>query len=195
MEEKGIREKTPPPPKSKTSEPEKPLKLEIKLTTSDWPELVAAGNEIKKQWETTGVRVNLEILPLPELQQAIKDRDYEALLFGEVLAVDPDPFSFWHSSQKRDPGLNLSLYDNNDADKLLEDARQTLDRSARFLKYAELQEIIAKDIPAIIFYSPSYLYGQPAKIEGNNTTLISVPSDRFDTVSKWYIETRRKFDR
>jgi len=165
--------------------------LEIKLTTSDWPELIAIGNEIKQQWGAIGMQVNLEILPLPELQQAIKSREYEALLFGEVLALDPDPFSFWHSSQKRDPGLNLALYDNKDADKLLEDARQTLDRSARLSKYDDFQRVIAKDIPAIILYSPDYLYGQPAKIKGNDTGLISMPSDRFNSVAKWYIETRR----
>lgn len=186
-----VREKAPPPPKNKKEKPGEPTKLEIKLTTSDWPELVAVGNELKKQWEAIGVRVNFEILPLPELQQAIKDRDYEALLFGEVLALDPDPFSFWHSSQKRDPGLNLALYDNKDADKLLEDARQALDRSARLSKYDEFQKIVVKDVPVVFLYSPDYLYAQSAKIKGNDTHLISVPSDRFDTISKWYIETKR----
>lgn len=186
-----IREKAPPPPKNRKDKPGEPLKLEIRLTTSDWPELVAVADEIKKQWEAIGARVLVEILPLPELQQAIKSREYDALLFGEVLALDPDPFSFWHSSQKRDPGLNLALYDNKDADKMLEDARQTLDRSARLSKYDDFQKIVAKDIPAIFLYSPDYLYAQPAKIKGNDTALISVPSDRFDTISNWYIDTRR----
>ncbi len=165
--------------------------MEIKITTSDWPELIAVGNEIKKQWEAVGAEVLLEVLPLPELQQAIKSREYDALLFGEVLALNPDPFSFWHSSQKRDPGLNLALYDNKDVDKLLEDARQILDDSARLSKYDDFQKIIVKDIPVIFLYSPDYLYAQPIKIKGNETTLISVPSDRFDTVNKWYIKTKR----
>lgn len=186
-----IREKAPPPPKNKKEKPGEPIKLEIKLTTSDWPELVAVGNELKKQWKEIGVRVNFEILPLPELQQAIKDRDYEALLFGEVLALNPDPFSFWHSSQKRDPGLNLALYDNKDADKLLEDARQTLDRSTRLSKYDEFQKIVVKDAPVVFLYSPDYLYAQSAKIKGNDSHLIAVPSDRFNTISRWHIETKR----
>ncbi|MBI2669939.1 MAG: hypothetical protein HYX20_02260 [Candidatus Yanofskybacteria bacterium] len=186
-----IREKVLPPPKNKKNQPGEPLKLEIKLTTSDWPELIAVGNEIKRQWETVGVAVNLEVLPLPELQRVIKERNYDALLFGEVLALDPDPFSFWHSSQKRDPGLNLALYDNKDADKLLEDARQTLVYSARLAKYDEFQKIVANEIPAVFLYSPDYLYAQPVKIKGNNNKLISMPSGRFDTVNKWYIETKR----
>lgn len=187
----NIREKSPPPPKNKKESPGEPTKLEIKLTTSDWPELIAVGNEIKKQWEVAGVQVLLEILPLPELQQAIKSREYDALLFGEVLSLDPDPFSFWHSSQKRDPGLNLALYDNKDADKLLEEARQILDDSERLSKYDDFQKIVVNDVPVIFLYSPDYLYAQPTKIKGNETKLISVPSDRFDTINKWYIETKR----
>lgn len=187
----SVRQITPPSPKTKNEKPGEPLKLEIRLTTSDWPELMAVANQIKKQWELVGVRVQVESLPLPELQQVIKERNYEALLFGEVLALDPDPFSFWHSSQKRDPGLNLALYDNKDADKLLEDARQILDNSARLSKYDDFQKIVAKDIPAIFLYSPDYLYAQPFKIKNNDNALISIPSDRFDTVSRWYIKTRR----
>ena len=138
-----------------------------------------------------GARVNVEILDLPELQQAIRDRDYEALLFGEVLGLDPDPLSFWHSSQKRDPGLNLALYDNKDVDKLLEDARQTQDQSARLSKYDDFQKIVVKDAPVIFLYSPDYLYAQPAKIKNGKASIISVPSDRFAEINQWYINTKR----
>ncbi len=187
-----VREKASAAPKNKNvKKTAEPVKLEIQLTTSSWPELVTVANQIKKQWETMGVKVDLRILQLQDLQQAIKDRDYEALLFGEVLGLNPDPFSFWHSSQKRDPGLNLALYDNKDADKLLEDARQTMDFSARMSKYDDFQKLTAKDIPAVFIYSPYYLYAQTSKIKGNATDTISMPSDRFVDVNKWYIDTKR----
>lgn len=179
------------PKGSKTAPP--PVKLEIKLTTSNWPELVMAAGQLKAQWEKIGVKVNVEILSLPELQSAIKDRSYESLLFGEVLGLDPDPFSFWHSSQKRDPGLNLALYDNKNADKLLEDARQTLDDSIRMSKYADFQQLVINDAPVVFLYSPNYLYGQAKKIQANGAVVIAIPSDRFNAINKWYIETRRTF--
>lgn len=197
----SIREKTTPTPKPAkkikttpvpTPAP-RPEKLEMKLTTSNWPELISVANELKTQWETIGINVNLEILALPELQQTIKDRDYEALLFGEVLGLDPDPFSFWHSSQKKDPGLNLALYDNKDADKLLEDARQTLDKLARISKYNDFQKLLISDAPAVFLYSPYYLHAQTNEVKGNNIKIISVPSDRFDAINKWYINTKRVF--
>lgn len=166
-------------------------KLNLKITTSTWPELVKVVNIIKEQWEVIGARVDVEVLPKPELQQAIKDRNYEALLFGAVLNTDPDPFSLWHSTQKREPGLNLALYDNKAADTILEEARQTLNPLERAKKYDEFQKLVIEDIPAVFLYNPLYIHGQARKIINSNGNLISLPSDRFTDIEKWHIKTKR----
>jgi len=169
----------------------KDQRLEIKITTSTWSELTKIAKIIEEQWEALGADVTIEVLPTPELQQAIKDRNYEALLFGAVLNIDPDPFSLWHSSQKKDPGLNLSLYDNKAADTLLEDARQTLNPLERAKKYDDFQKLVTEDIPAVFLYNPLYIHGPAKKIKGSNGSLISLPSDRFINIERWYIETKR----
>lgn len=166
-------------------------KLVFKITTSTWPELTEVAKIVKEQWETLGAQINIEVLPTPELQQTIKDRNYEALLFGTVLNIDPDPFSLWHSSQKKDPGLNLALYDNKSADTLLEEARQTLNPLERARKYDDFQKLVIEDVPAVFLYNPLYIHGQAKKIKGSNGKLISLPSDRFINIEKWYIETKR----
>ena len=166
-------------------------KVSIKITTSTWPELTEVAKILEEQWKALGVDITIEVLPTPELQQAIKDRNYEALLFGAVLNIDPDPFSLWHSSQKRDPGLNLALYDNKAADTLLEDARQTLNPLERAKKYDDFQKLVIEDIPAVFLYNPLYIHGQAKKIKGSNGKLISLPSDRFINIEKWYIDTKR----
>ncbi len=178
-------------PKSKNAAPEPPTKLEIELTTSDWPELVDTAEELQSQWKQLGVSVNIRALPVSELQQVIKERDYEALLFGEILNIDPDPFSFWHSSQKRDPGLNLALFDNKDADKLLEEARQISDFNERRQKYAQFQDIVISQAPIVLLYSSDYIYPQLKKVKNNNTKIIAYPSGRFDSIINWYISTKR----
>ena len=169
----------------------KDQKLAVKITTSTWPELTEVAKILKEQWGVLGVDVSIEVLPTPELQQAIKDRNYESLLFGAVLNIDPDPFSLWHSSQKRDPGLNLSLYDNKAADTLLEDARQTLNPLERAKKYDDFQKLVIEDIPALFLYNPFYVHGQAKKVKGSNGKLISLPSDRFINIEGWYIDTKR----
>jgi len=181
----GTREK-------KLGNSEIPTPLEINLTTVEWPELERVMRALKEQWEKTGARVTITAYTLGELQQEhIRPREYEALLFGQLIGIDPDPFSFWHSSQKKDPGLNLSLYDNKTADKLLEEARQTLDSQAREEKYLLFQETLANDIPAIFLYSPNYLYPVNNEVGGIGEGKISDPSWRFADVHEWYIDTKR----
>lgn len=166
-------------------------KLSLRLTTSTWPELVEVANNLKEQWRELGIDIQVETLPTPDLQQAIKDRNYQILLFGEIISLDPDPFSLWHSSQKRDPGLNLALYDNKSADNLLEDARKTLNPLERAQKYADFQKLVIEDLPALFLYSPYYLYGHSKKIQGFDNTIIATPSERFTDIEKWFIETKR----
>ena len=113
------------------------------------------------------------------------------LLFGEILSLDPDPFTLWHSSQKRDPGLNLTLYGSKETDTLLEDARKTLNPSERIKKYQDFQKLIVEEMPALFLYSPYYLYAHTKKINGFENKIIATPSDRFFNIEHWYIDTRR----
>lgn len=166
--------------------------LEFTLTTTDWPELTQTASILKEVWEEVGFRINLDIIPIGKIQpQVIQPREYEALLFGEVLAINPDPFSFWHSSQIKDPGLNLSLYENNRVDSLLESVRQTTDKEQKKEKFREIQKIITSEIPAIFLYNPYYIYVLPDKIKGFSKTIVSTPSHRFEDINNWFIKTKR----
>ncbi|MCC6405300.1 MAG: hypothetical protein IT405_02860 [Candidatus Yanofskybacteria bacterium] len=167
--------------------------LELKITTSTWPELTAVAQQVKEQWEKLGAKVTVEAVPISQLQTIIKERNYQILLFGEIMSLDPDPYTLWHSSQRQEPGLNLALYKNDTADKLLEEARQTLNPLERMQKYDEFQKVLIEDIPAVFLYSPHYLYGLDERVHGFNTTLISMPADRFANIATWYLNTSRRF--
>ncbi|OGN27086.1 MAG: hypothetical protein A2941_00085 [Candidatus Yanofskybacteria bacterium RIFCSPLOWO2_01_FULL_49_17] len=169
--------------------------LSIRLTAPTFSELASAANILKKQWSGLGISVTLDILPPAQLQQAIKERRYEALLFGEILNPDPDPFSLWHSSQINDPGLNLALYQNKSADSILESARQLANPAERLAKYSDFQNVVIADAPAVFLYNPLYLYPQSKSIKGFESEVISTPADRFSDIENWYIETSRTFDK
>ncbi len=166
-------------------------RLTIHITTSTLPDLVQTANILKDQWRQAGVEVIVDALATPQLQQVIKDRAYQSLLFGEILDLDPDPFSFWDSSQTQKLGLNLALYSNNIVDGLLADARQSLNPLDRAKKYDDFQKIVISDVPAVFLYNPLYLYPRAADIQGVATTIIATPADRFANIDKWYINTKR----
>ncbi len=176
----------------KTSEEILPLKFS--LVTVDQPPLVQTAQLLKEQWGALGVEIEIRTVGLSQLEKDfIKKRNYESLLFGEVLGSMPDPFPFWHSSQKNDPGLNLALYENKKVDKLLEEARQSLNPEVRAQKYEQFQEILIEDAPCVFLYSPDYLYLVSKTIKGIDMEMIVDPSKRFSTIENWYIKTKRKW--
>ncbi len=167
--------------------------LEIKLTTVQKEENIQTAETIRELWQAIGVKVNLEIVDIAQIQRnVIKPRAYEVLLFGQILGRDPDPYPFWHSSQVSDPGLNLALYNNKDADKLLEEARRTTDTAVRAKNYLAFEKKLRADIPAIFLYSLKFTYLLPKKIHGVGTANINQTSDRFSTVNDWYIKTKKR---
>lgn len=166
--------------------------LEFTITTTDWEELVKTADILRSQWEKVGAKVHVNAYSISDVQQNyIRPREYEALLFGQVLSADPDPYSFWHSSQKRDPGLNLSLFGSDDTDTLIEDGRIEFDEEKRVAIYKEFQEKLNQEIPAIFIYSPRYSYPVNKKVQGINTQNLVSPSKRFFNINEWYIKTKR----
>jgi len=168
------------------------LALEFNLATTDWPDLALTAEILKEQWEIIGAKVNFEALPVADIQQNfIRTREYDALLFGQVIGIDPDPYAFWHSSQTRDPGLNLALYSNQDVDKILEKIRQEMNKDNRIEYYKNFQQAVAEDVPAIFLYSPNYLYVHSKSVQGMKVSSMVTPDKRFSDVSKWYVKTKR----
>lgn len=166
--------------------------LEINLVTTDWDEFSKSAEILKNQWGKIGAKVNIESLSVSSIQQNfIRPREYEALLFGQVLGADPDLYSFWHSAQKKDPGLNLALFGDSETDKLVEDARIEFDREKRAGFYTDFQKKLVEELPAIFLCSPEYIYPVNKKVQGIETENLISPSERFSNVAKWYINTKR----
>ncbi len=139
-----------------------------------------------------GVMVTIESFDISSLEEdIIKPRNFSTLLFGEVLSLTPDFFPFWHSSQKKDPGLNLANYENKTGDKLMEEIRQILDENKRKEKIEEFQKLLMEDAPAIFLYNPDYLYLISKEVKGVEAGIIATPSERFSTINNWYIKTQR----
>lgn len=173
-------------------EPDEILALKFSLVTVNQPQMIEVAELLKEQWRALGAEVEIEIYSLFQLEQDfIKPRNYESLLFGEVLGAIPDPFPFWHSSQKKDPGLNLALYENSEADKLLEENRKTSDPEIRAEKLVLFQDILIEDVPCVFIYSPDFVYAVSKEIKGIEIKKITDPSRRFVGIENWYIKTKR----
>jgi peptide/nickel transport system substrate-binding protein len=169
--------------------------LSITLTTVGTKENTAVAQLILKTWQDLGVKTELETLEPARFQKAkIEPRAYDALLYGIMTGIDPDPYPFWHSSQVSESGLNLALWQNKTGDELLEEGRVATAPAERADVYRRLQNQLAEDEPAIFLYSPSYNYAVSRRFQGISSSVVYDPADRFASVSDWYVETNRVWE-
>jgi len=162
------------------------------LTTVDQPFLIKTAEIVKQEWEDAGFEVAIEKYNFTDLcREKIKTRDYQMLLFGEMLGLIPDPFPFWHSSRINDPGLNLALYENEQADIFLEKARNASEIEKHKEQLLKFEEEFLSDQPALILFSPEICYLANSNIKGIDFYLLADPSKRFQNIEEWYIKTKR----
>ena len=166
------------------------MSLSFSISTGDAPELRQVAEELKSAWQKLGAKVEILSYETGDLNQnVIRPRQFESLLFGEVVGRDADVYPFWHSSQRNDPGLNIALYANTKADRLLESARSTSDKKSAEKDHKAFYEEIQNDSPAVFLYTPSFLYIVPESLKAVNPGPLAVAQDRFLGIREWYIET------
>ena len=166
--------------------------LSFTLTVYPTPFLEKTAQLLQTQWKAAGIDLHVYVASAATFNDDIvKPRNYELLLFGNNYGNNLDPYSFWHSSQKLAPGLNLSIYANKDVDKLIDVVRSDFDPGSRLVGLHQLQSIITAEKPAVFLYSPYYTYVSNKSLQGFDTRSMSTPSDRFAMINTWYIKTVR----
>jgi len=167
--------------------------LAFSITTSDEPARVGAAFEIANDLAPIGIRAEIKAMPFGELvEKATRERTYDALLIGVTVPGDPDPYSFFHSSEIADPGRNFSGYFTLPNDRNLEAARRTTDQAKRRELYASVFQNIATDVPVVFLYFSDYLYAQRKDVQGLKIAPIVEPRERFWNIEDWYSKTAPK---
>jgi len=164
--------------------------LKFSISTSDEPQRVAAAQRIAEDLGTVGMKIDVVSVPFAELVDRVaRQREFDALLVGITVGNDPDPYPFFHSSQVNDPGDDFSGYSTLAMDRLLEQARKTVDQTKRRDLFAQVWTAIATDVPVVFLYYTDYLYAQSHTLQGFRVAPVNDPPQRFWNVEDWYVKT------
>ncbi len=168
-------------------------KLVLRLIAPDKPENYTKVAELlQQQWRKIGIGLKVDILANEDFREALFTRDYDLLIFGQNLGYNLDAYPYWHSSQAKDGGYNLSQFKNFIVDSLLDKARLELDSEDRKKTLNSIQEIISAEVPAIFLYSPTYYFALSDKIQNTSFENLATASDRFARIAQWYGRVDRK---
>jgi peptide/nickel transport system substrate-binding protein len=170
--------------------------LSLNLSSQNTQEYTQVAHLLQKQWGQLGVKVTVHYYNADDLQGSIvANHDYDILLYGISLGVDPDVFSYWDSSQaslSSQGHLNLSEYKSSDADRALEAARTRADPSVRAPKYKIFLKTWQQDIPALALYQPNFLYITRGPVFNYERKSANSRIDRFYNVDQWMVRQQHQ---
>jgi len=115
----------------------------------------------KQNWEELGIKVKLEFLEYGIFLERLMKRNFQAVISGFLLDLDPNQYDLWHSSGF----LNYSNYKNPLIDKLLIEGKVIMNKIKRKRLYDKIQEIIVSDLPVIFLISPEYVIGVNKRVK------------------------------
>ena len=165
-----------------------PANSTVNLATVSTGYLPALADNLKFQLQNLGFKVEVNIHePNQEfLVNVIRPRAYDILLYEVELGSSPDLYSYYHSSQAKELGLNLSNYSNLVVDDLILAARSTTNRELRAVKYSSFLKYWLDHAPAIGIYQTnlSYYFHKNVRTFSEDNHLV-YPVDRFSDVFRW----------
>ncbi|MCC6643801.1 hypothetical protein IT411_03560, partial [Candidatus Peregrinibacteria bacterium] len=140
-----------------------------------------------ESWKKGGVKVVPNWLDEAAFTEAIRNKQYDMLLAGQSMGYNLDTYPFWHSSQAKADGINLSNYRSFAADSQIEKIRSTFDKDEKEERQKKLAEILSADVPALFLYRPNYLFLTDGKVQNITLDNLSFESDRFIHIADWCI--------
>jgi len=120
-----------------------------------------SGNDLRKailtiaqdSWKQIGIDVRTDLLEWAVfIQERVDKADFDALILGWSMGIEPDLYQIWHSSQTNPYQLNFVGYKNKEADELIIKIRQEYDHDTQVEYCHRLHGIIAREQPYTFLY-------------------------------------------
>ena len=143
----------------------KPLKFEIITNQNKQREMTAVL--IQRRLQEIGVKVSIRVIEWASfVNRFIKTGDFDVVVLGWGLSLDPDQYNIWHSSQQEPGQFNFLGYSNKTVDQLLELGRKELNPHKREKIYREFSKHILEDSPIVYLYAGYGLSAVHKRVKG-----------------------------
>ena len=129
----------------------KPVSFTLNSTSNS--DVLRSAQFLQQAFQQAGMQVNINIIAQSTLINDALAGTYQATLWRQFGAVDPDLNYVWWSTQTVAPPLALNMARNSDPriQTALLAGRTTSDKTARIKAYQKVNQYLAQDIPYIWF--------------------------------------------
>ena len=137
---------------------------------------------LQENLKKVGIEMTIRQLEWALFTQLLDDRAFDAVTLGWRLPVLADPYQVWHSSQA-DKGSNFVGFVNEEADRIIVDARSEFDREKRSAMYRRFHRILHEEQPYTFLFSRDSLVALDKRFE--NVKVYPLGPDS----TEWYVPT------
>lgn len=135
--------------------------------------LISAGSPFAEQLATVlqenlkdvGIKMSIRKLEWAVFVQRIEEHNFDACTLAWALGWSTDPYQLWHSSMAVDKGSNFVGFVNEEADRLMEEARREFDPQKRIQLYRRFQEIVYDEQPYTFLFTLQALQAVSRRFE------------------------------
>jgi len=160
------------------------LRFEILTNQNKQREMTAVI--IQRRLKEIGVDVSIRVIEWASfINQFIKTGDFDVVVLGWSLSLDPDQYNIWHSTQQGPGQFNFLGYENKRVDNLLERGRLELDVIKREKIYHEFSNILLEDSPIVFLYAGYGLSAINNRVRGIKKP--SPPAGIYHNSYDWFI--------
>ena len=141
---------------------------------------------VQRRLKEIGIDVSIRVLEWASfINRFIKTGDFNAVVLGWSLSLDPDQFNIWHSSQQGPGQFNFIGYENAKVDRLLEEGRKELNVNKREIIYHKFSEQLLSDSPIVYLYAGYGLSAVNKRVQGIKNP--SPPAGIYHNSYEWFI--------
>ncbi|MBE9562986.1 MAG: hypothetical protein IMF12_09015 [Proteobacteria bacterium] len=109
----------------------------------------------QNSWHRLGIKCNTQLFEWAVfLRDFVNQGEFDAVVLGWSMGIDPDLYQIWHSSQSGNNQLNFVGYHNTEVDKLIVQIRQEYDFATQQKLTHRLHKVIAEEQPYTFLYAP-----------------------------------------
>ena len=125
----------------------KPFTFDFTFSNSSESTLQMA-TAMRADFASYGIDMQLKPIDWSVLVDILNRRDFDAVTFAwSASTPESDPYQIWHSDNIENQGDNFIQWSNEDADRLIEQGRQTLDFDERMKVWHQLHQVYHEDQP------------------------------------------------
>jgi peptide/nickel transport system substrate-binding protein len=131
-----------------------------------------SGQVIQDQWRSVGFKVTVEPLDTVPFRQARAEGAFDGLINGHTYRYDPDDFYGRNLHSKSEYAQILSGWQNERYDRLIEEAKRTLDPARRKELYTEAWNLVNVELPHFYLHEEVYTSAAAQDLRGYQPNML-----------------------